>query len=196
MKKVCKIVLIFLVILSLYSTIFNVYAKVAGCTCPKFASTYAEGGTYGRYYNGTQYVYGYYKECCKNSNTCSRECPTCLGQKCINGGEYSVGGSSSQGIWDIGGDFLNLGAGGLSGFNSGKVNLSFKSIVDFLWGLGLLAVLASTVILGIKYMLVNPNEKSRVKQATTPYIIGVVIIFGAVTIWKLVIDILEGSMLG
>lgn len=41
-------------------------------------------------------------------------------------------------------------------------------------------------------MLVNPNEKSRIKQATTPYIIGVVVIFGAVTIWKLIINILEG----
>jgi len=45
-------------------------------------------------------------------------------------------------------------------------------------------------------MLVLPNEKSRIKQATTPYIIGVVIIFGALTIWRLVIQILEGSLWG
>lgn len=130
MKKVCKIILIFLIILNLYSTIFNVYA---------------------------------------------------------------VG---SQGIWDIGKDFLDLGAAESTRFNSTSVNNTFKSIVDFLWGLGLLVVFISTVVIGIKYMLVNPNEKSRVKQATTPYIIGVVIIFGAVTIWKFVIDILEKSMLG
>ena len=137
MKKVCKIVLVFLIILNLYSTIFNVYAA-----------------------------------------------------------KYNVGAGTSQGIWDIGKDFLDLGSEGYSGWDAYKVNASFQSIVDFLWGLGLLIVFISTVVIGIKYMLVNPNEKSRVKQATTPYILGVVIIFGAVTIWKLVIDILEGSMLG
>jgi len=144
MKKVCKIVLIFLIILNLYSTIFNVKAAGPG------------------------------------------------------GGAAGGGGTrqeTSQGIWDIGKDFLNLGAGGYNKYDSEKVNNAFIRIVDFLWGLGLLIVIISTVVLGIKYMLVNPNEKSRVKQATTPYIIGVVIIFGAVTIWKFIIDILEKSML-
>ena len=136
MKKVCKIVLIFLIILNLYSITFNVYAD-----------------------------------------------------------KYNVSGGSSQGIWDIGKDFLDMGSEGYSGFDAWKVNNSFKAIIEFLWGLGLLVVFISTVVIGIKYMLVNPNEKSRIKQATTPYIIGVVIIFGAVTIWKLVINILEGSML-
>ena len=99
-------------------------------------------------------------------------------------------------IWDIGGNFLNSGStgSGMDNFNSATVNSSIEGLVDFLWGLGLLVVFASTIVLGIKYMLVNPNEKSRIKQATTPYIIGVVIIFGALTIWKLIISILEGSM--
>lgn len=100
-------------------------------------------------------------------------------------------------IWQIGNKFLNLGSSGLgSKWNSTEVNQSFTSIVDFLWGLGLLIVFVSTIVLGIKYMMVTPNEKSRIKQATTPYIMGVVIIFGAITIWKLIIAILEGSMLG
>lgn len=99
-------------------------------------------------------------------------------------------------------DFLDKGSeegffDKLSGWVDDNSSMSvFRYIVDFLWGLGLLVVLISTAVLGIKYMLVNPNEKSRVKQATTPYIIGVIIIFGAVTIWKFIIDVLEGSMLG
>ena len=84
----------------------------------------------------------------------------------------------------------------------------FQKVLDFLWSIGLLTIFIrsicgsyfwscifiSTVVLGIKYMLVPPNEKSRIKQATTPYIIGVIIIFGAVTIWKFVIDVLNGSL--
>lgn len=76
------------------------------------------------------------------------------------------------------------------GRNMGKGK--FEEVIGLLWGLGLLTIFISTVVLGIRYMLVDPNEKSRIKQATTPYIIGVVVIFGAVTIWKLIIQILEG----
>ena len=127
MKKICKIAVIFLIILSLYTIVFKV--------------------------NATNFD-----------------------------------------IWNTGKNFLDLGSQGYNNTGADDINISFANIVDFLWGLGLLVVMASTVVLGIRYMLVNPNEKSRVKQATTPYILGVVIIFGAVTIWKLLIDILEGSM--
>lgn len=70
----------------------------------------------------------------------------------------------------------------------------FQTVIDFIWSIGLLTIFISTVVLGIKYMLVSPDEKSKIKQATTPYIIGVVIIFGAVTIWKFIIDVLNGSL--
>ena len=126
MKKVCKIVLIFLIILNLYSIIFSVKAFD---------------------------------------------------------------------IWGDGQAFLDKGSGAQGVINSSDINAEFMNIIDFLWGIGLLMIFITTVVLGIKYMLVNPNEKSRIKQATTPYIIGVTIIFGALSIWRLVIEILEGSML-
>jgi len=107
---------------------------------------------------------------------------------------------SAKDIWDDAGSFINTGANSGNGklFNTFKdlsstsMKTRIGSILGFLWGLGLLVIFISTVVLGIKYMLVQPNEKSRLKQATTPYIIGVVIIFGAITIWQLVIQILEG----
>ena len=40
-------------------------------------------------------------------------------------------------------------------------------------------------------MLVNPEERSRTKKLMAPYIVGIVIIFGAVTIWKLLITVLD-----
>ena len=99
-------------------------------------------------------------------------------------------------IWQIGKDFLDLGAGSLGDtFNEDGLKSTFSVIIDFLWGLGLLVIFISTVVLGIKYMLVNPDERSRIKQATSPYIIGVIVIFGATTIWKFLINILEGSIL-
>ena len=104
-------------------------------------------------------------------------------------------------IWESGKDFLDKGStesffDSISNWvNTTSSLVVFSQMIDFIWGLGLMVVLISTVVLGIKYMMVNPNEKSRIKQATTPYIIGVVIIFGATTIWKIIIDVLEGSIL-
>lgn len=170
MKKVCKIVLIFLIILNLYSTVFNV--KAAG---PGGGANSGGGGRgFGSGSSGTGSGGG------------------------ANGG---IGGYISEiidpdmDIWGTGQDFLDIGSTGYSDFDSSLTRAAFKKAIDFLWGLGLLVVFASTVILGIKYMLVNPNEKSRIKQATTPYIIGVVVIFGALTIWKLLIEIFEGSII-
>lgn len=85
------------------------------------------------------------------------------------------------------GKFIGLGDAAKSGF---------EELIDFLWGIGLLVIFISTVVLGIKYMLVSPQEKSKIKQSTTPYIIGVVVIFGALTIWKFIILILDGSLNG
>lgn len=70
----------------------------------------------------------------------------------------------------------------------------FEKLIDVIWSIGLLTIFVSTIILGVKYMMVLPEERSRIKQATTPYILGVVIIFGAVTIWRLIIVVLDGSL--
>lgn len=132
MKKVCKIVLVFLMILNIYTIVFNVQATTIGD------------------------------------------------------------------IWEIGKNFLDMGThnSSITEFNSTIANNAFIGIIDFLWGLGILVVFISTIVLGIRYMLVNPNEKSRIKQATTPYLVGTIIILGALTIWRLMINVLEGAMLG
>lgn len=104
-------------------------------------------------------------------------------------------------FWKQAKDWIDTGMEGKTETYLGTTNAMeqnakerFQQVIDFLWSIGLLTIFISTVILGIKYMLVAPNEKSKIIQATTPYIIGVVIIFGAVTIWKFIIDVLNGSL--
>jgi len=116
---------------------------------------------------------------------------------------FSLNNVKAKDIWETSKEFLQTGSEGRGTLEeSGKIlNLlgvdakgKFVELIDFLWGLGLLTIFISTVVLGIKYMFVLPQEKSRLKQATTPYVIGVVIIFGALTIWKFVIVVLDGSL--
>lgn len=107
--------------------------------------------------------------------------------------------SNATGFWSTAKDWIDTGVEGkketsLQGWKDVDNNSKFQMLIDFLWGIGLLTIFICTIILGIRYMFVPPGEKSRIKQVTTPYIVGVVIIFGAVTIWKFVIDLLNGSL--
>lgn len=109
--------------------------------------------------------------------------------------------SNATGFWNKAKDWIDTGVKGKSESSlstttsmENVAKTEFQKVIDFIWGLGLLTIFICTVILGIKYMFVPPGEKSKIKQATTPYVIGVVIIFGAVTIWKFIIDLLNGSL--
>lgn len=109
---------------------------------------------------------------------------------------------NASNIWNVAQGFLRTGrekpgmttSSPLQNILGETSKSKFAELIDFIWGLGLLTIFISTVILGMKYMFVNPAEKSRIKQATTPYIVGVTVIFGALTIWKFVIIILDGSL--
>lgn len=68
---------------------------------------------------------------------------------------------------------------------------SMNGLVDMLWGAGIFAVLIAGTILGIKYMLASVEEKANIKESMKPYIIGSIIILGALSIWKLCISVLQ-----
>lgn len=53
----------------------------------------------------------------------------------------------------------------------------------------------ATLILGIKYMYSAPEEKAEIKKKLIPYIIGAVMIFGAVQLVKLV-ETFAGDLAG
>ena len=68
-----------------------------------------------------------------------------------------------------------------------------KSISDFggqivgtLQTIGTVIAIVILVVLGIKYMIGSPEEKSEYKKTMIPYLIGAVLIFAAVTIANIV----------
>ena len=64
----------------------------------------------------------------------------------------------------------------------------FNDFAGILWNLGLFVVLILGATLGIKYMFSSVEEKASIKSSMTPYIIGTVIILGALTIWKILVE--------
>ena len=97
-------------------------------------------------------------------------------------------------------EFLDVGVSQSDGDGDGVVQLSDDTkttigfLLDFLWAMGMLAVFATTAILGIRYMMALPSERSHIKEVSLPYIIGVVVIFGALSIWKLLVNMMEGLL--
>lgn len=90
-------------------------------------------------------------------------------------------------------DFLNKG-------NKSVLNsASIKSVSDNLFSIfstvGLALVLVVGVVLGIQFMMGSIEEKVKVKEALIPYVIGAIVIFGAIGIWTLVLNVLNSTFL-
>ncbi len=69
---------------------------------------------------------------------------------------------------------------------------ALDGIFNALYIVGSLLTLIIGGFLGIKFMAASAEEKAKIKESMIPYILGCVIIFGAVGIWRLVITILNG----
>lgn len=67
----------------------------------------------------------------------------------------------------------------------------FEELSGMVWGIGVGVSLIATVIIGIKYILASTEQRAELKTAMVPYVIGISVIFGATTIWQMLIHILE-----
>ena len=66
--------------------------------------------------------------------------------------------------------------------DSSKVTAIGGKIVGFIQLIGSVAAVAVLAILGIKYMMGSTEEKAEYKKTLMPYLIGAILIFGAVNI--------------
>ena len=111
-------------------------------------------------------------------------------------------------VTETGKDWLNLGEDNipegkgffrkfdkLIGIDDKNNNEGFEGLAGVLMGLGTFIILIVGIILGIRLMFTQAEQKAKAKEALMIYLIGSVIIFGAVGIWKLLINILDGNFL-
>ena len=71
----------------------------------------------------------------------------------------------------------------------------FQELAGLLWGIGIFVVAIVGVWLGIRLMFSNAEDKAKSKEALQIYLIGTIIIFGSLGIWKLLIILLDGDYL-
>ena len=110
----------------------------------------------------------------------------------ININSVKAASENAVSIWQTAKDWLNLGESERA--NSVMNESSFGGIEDLsglLFGAGIFVSAIVGTIIGIKFMLVSPDEKANLKKDLIPYIAGTVIILGALGIWKLAVTIFE-----
>lgn len=59
--------------------------------------------------------------------------------------------------------------------------------------IGIIIAIIIGLVIAIKFMTGSVEQKAEVKKTLIPYIAGCVVIFGAFTIWKLVVDLLSNT---
>lgn len=79
--------------------------------------------------------------------------------------------------------------------NTRNGNGGLEDFAGLLMGLGIFVVAIVGVILGIRLMFTQADQKAKAKEALIIYLIGSVIIFGAIGIWRLLVTILDGEFL-
>lgn len=84
------------------------------------------------------------------------------------------------------------------GKNGNSVNMSgndMKDIVipiaNILTAVGVIVLVAVTIIMGIKYMFATPEEAAKLKQQLIGLVVAGVVILGATAIWKIVYNIIN-----
>lgn len=89
------------------------------------------------------------------------------------------------------GSFINAGKGENNPLDQEGLKNVSDVVYNILLAVGIIAAVIVGLIIGIKYMTGSVAQKAETKELLTPYIVGCVIIFGAFTIWKIVVELLN-----
>ena len=69
-----------------------------------------------------------------------------------------------------------------------------RPIIEILTAIGVIVLVAVTIIMGIKYMFATPEEAANLKQQLIGLVVSSVVVLGAAAIWKIVYNLLSTSL--
>ena len=112
----------------------------------------------------------------------------CILTTCIYNYTYAAF-SESDSIWEQAKEWIKLG-NDKKPTNIGKTGY-WSTLAGLLTGMGIWVIIISGMILGIRFMIVSPDNKAEVKKAFKIWLIGTLIILCALTIWKTLVNIFD-----
>ena len=97
--------------------------------------------------------------------------------------------SDLSNVLQYGYDFIEEGKNQGSTLNTIDLSDTTDTIYNILVTLGVIAAVIVGAVLGIQIMWGSIEQQTKAKEALEPYIISVIVIFGAFGIWKLCVSI-------
>lgn len=70
------------------------------------------------------------------------------------------------------------------------LNSTSHFLYQLLLAIAMIVAVVIGLLLGIKYMTSSAEDKAEVKETLIPYVISCCVVFGAFTIWKIIVNIL------
>ena len=108
----------------------------------------------------------------------------------INFNIYTYADSSDKTIMDQSKEWIEIGKEESENLSIGETDY-WSELAGLLTGIGIWVSIISGSILGIRLMIASPDDKAQIKKQLIIWIVGSVVIMGAITIWKVSLDILD-----
>ena len=105
---------------------------------------------------------------------------------------FNVSYAKASTLSDVikGGDnFVNSSKNSNDGINENRLKDTSNTLFRILSSLGMIMAVVISGVLGIQFMMASVEEKAKIKEQLIPFVIGCIVIFGAFSIWKIVIDV-------
>lgn len=95
-----------------------------------------------------------------------------------------------DGIMSGADSFVDIGSSSTT-IDQNQLHETSNFIYNILLGFCMVIAVVVGMILGIKYMIASSEDKAEIKETLIPYTVACAITFGAFTIWKIVINIIQ-----
>ena len=99
---------------------------------------------------------------------------------------YTMAATSLKDIDSMAKDFIDAGSTETGTISSTEKKMSdiVIPIAQILVTIGTITVVVAATIMGIKYMVANPEEKAKLKTQLIGLVVATIVIFGAQFIWS------------
>ena len=92
------------------------------------------------------------------------------------------------------GNFINIGSQNANEkISPDELQKLSNTVYNILLVTGIIIAIIVGLIMGIKFIMGSIEEKAEIKGMIIPYIIGCIVVFGAFTIWQIVVNLLQNT---
>ena len=99
--------------------------------------------------------------------------------------------STLDDVLSKGEDFLNAADEDTNTIDEGDLHELSGFISGVLLSIAIGVTIISGVILGIKFVTQSIEDKAKIKESMVPWVIGILISFGAFTIWEIAVNVFQ-----